>query len=124
MTTKVLAIDDSRTIRNLLRVSLEGAGFEFYSACDGVEGVEMFPDVDPDVVITDINMPNMDGYGVIESLRNGPDRTSVPIVVLTTESSDTLKARARDAGATGWIVKPFDDASLISVLKRLTGHVS
>ncbi|MDJ0820452.1 MAG: response regulator [Paracoccaceae bacterium] len=124
MTTKVLAIDDSRTIRNLLRVSLEGAGFEFHSACDGVEGVEMFPDVDPDVVITDINMPNMDGYGVIESLRNGPDRTSVPIVVLTTESSDKLKSRAREAGATGWIVKPFDDASLISVLKRLTGHVS
>jgi len=124
MTTKVLAIDDSRTIRNLLRVSLEGAGFEFHAACDGVEGVEMFPDVEPDVVITDINMPNMDGYGVIETLRSGPQRTTVPIIVLTTESSDDLKARARDAGATGWIVKPFDDTSLISVLKRLTGHVS
>ncbi len=124
MSTKILAIDDSRTIRNLLRVSLEGAGFEFHAACDGVEGVGMFPEVEPDVVITDINMPNMDGYGVIETLRSGPQRTTVPIIVLTTESSDDLKARARDAGATGWIVKPFDDASLISVLKRLTGHVS
>ncbi|MFY0621586.1 MAG: response regulator [Pelagimonas sp.] len=124
MTTKVLAIDDSRTIRNLLRVSLEGAGFEFHSACDGVEGVEVFPDVDPDVVITDINMPKMDGFGVIDSLRSGPNRTNVPILVLTTESSDDLKARARGAGATGWIVKPFDDSSLVSVLRRLTGHVS
>ena len=124
MTTKILAIDDSRTIRNLLRVTLEGAGFEFHAACDGAEGVESFPSVDPDVVITDINMPVMDGYGVIENLRNGPNKTNVPILVLTTESSDDLKARARNAGATGWIVKPFDDTSLISVLKRLTGHVS
>lgn len=123
MTTKVLAIDDSRTIRNLLRVSLEGAGFEFHSACDGQEGVDVFPEVDPDVVITDINMPKMDGFGVIDSLRSGPNRTNVPILVLTTESSDKLKSRARTAGATGWIVKPFDDASLVSVLRRLTGHV-
>ncbi len=124
MTTKVLAIDDSRTIRNLLRVSLEGAGFEFHSACDGEEGVEVFPDVDPDVVITDINMPKLDGFGVIDALRSGPNRTHVPILVLTTESSDDLKSRARDAGATGWIVKPFDDASLVSVLRRLTGHAA
>ncbi|MFZ7090367.1 response regulator [Primorskyibacter sp. 2E233] len=124
MTTKVLAIDDSRTIRNLLRVSLEGAGFEFHSAEDGQEGVEVFPDVDPDVVITDINMPRMDGFGVIDTLRSGPNKTNVPILVLTTESSDELKSRARNSGATGWIVKPFDDASLVSVLKRLTGHVS
>ena len=81
-----------------------------------------FAQVDPDVVITDINMPNLDGYGVIDELRRGPARTRVPILVLTTESSDALKARARDAGATGWIVKPFDDDSLISVLRRLTGY--
>ncbi len=124
MTTKVLAIDDSRTIRNLLRVSLESAGFEFHSACDGAEGVEVFPDVDPDVVITDINMPKLDGFGVIDALRQGPNKTNVPILVLTTESSEDLKTRARDAGATGWIVKPFDDASLVSVLRRLTGHAA
>jgi two-component system chemotaxis response regulator CheY len=122
MKPKVLAIDDSRTIRNLLRVSLEGAGFEFHSACDGEEGVEAFPDIDPDVVITDINMPKLDGFGVIDTLRSGANRTNVPILVLTTESGDDLKTRAREAGATGWIVKPFDDASLVSVLRRLTGH--
>ncbi|MGR3272764.1 response regulator [Thalassococcus profundi] len=124
MTTKVLAIDDSRTIRNLLRMSLENAGFEFHTAVDGVDGVARFAEVQPDVVITDINMPNMDGYGVIETLRSGPRKTSVPILVLTTESSDDLKTRARDAGATGWIVKPFDDASLVSVLRRLTGNAA
>ncbi len=124
MTTKVLAIDDSRTIRNLLKVSLEGAGFEFHCACDGVEGVEMFPEVEPDVVITDINMPNMDGFGVIDTLRGETVKTTVPIIVLTTESSDNLKTRARDSGATGWIVKPFDDESLVKVLQRLTGHAA
>ena len=121
MTLKVLAIDDSRTIRELLRVALEGAGFDYTSACDGVEGVERFAEVVPDVVITDINMPNMDGYGVIEAIRGGDLENDVPILVLTTESGEKLKARARAAGATGWIVKPFDDAALISVVRRVTG---
>jgi two-component system chemotaxis response regulator CheY len=121
MTLKVLAIDDSRTIRELLRVAMEGAGFDYTSACDGVEGVERFAEVVPDVVITDINMPNLDGYGVIEAIRGGDLESKVPILVLTTESGDKLKARARAAGATGWIVKPFDDAALISVVRRVTG---
>lgn len=122
MKTKVLAIDDSRTIRTLLRVALEKAGFDYHDAEDGVLGVSKFAEVSPDIVITDINMPNMDGYGVIDALRNGPNATTVPVLVLTTESSQELKTRARDAGATGWIVKPFDDEALVSVLHRLTGQ--
>ena len=121
MTLKVLAIDNSRTIRELLRVAMEGAGFDYTSACDGVEGVARFSEVLPDVVITDINMPNMDGYGVIDAIRRGDLENDVPILVLTTESGEKLKARARAAGATGWIVKPFDDAALISVVRRVTG---
>ena len=121
MTLKVLAIDDSRTIRELLRVAMEGAGFLYSSARDGVEGVARFFEVVPDVVITDINMPNLDGYGGIEAIRGGDLERNVPILVLTTESGDKLKARARAAGATGWIVKPFDDAALISVVRRVTG---
>ena len=121
MTLKVLAIDDSKTIRELLRSVMEEAGFDFESACDGVEGVERYAEVRPDVVITDINMPNMDGYGVIDAIRHGHIDNQVPILVLTTESGDKLKARARAAGATGWIVKPFDDAALISVVRRVTG---
>lgn len=121
MTIKVLAIDDSRTIRHLLTASLTEAGFDVQTADDGVLGVEAFQDADADVVITDINMPNMDGFGVINSIRSGHVNNRVPILVLTTESGADLKARARDAGATGWIVKPFDDVSLISALKRVTG---
>ena len=123
MKTSVLAIDDSRTIRTLLRQALEQVGFDVHLAEDGVEGVEKFGEVNPDVVITDINMPNLDGFGVISQLRGDTIKTVVPILVLTTESSAELKTRARDLGATGWIVKPFDDAALVSVLRRVTGHV-
>ncbi|MBK5934002.1 response regulator receiver protein [Rhodovulum imhoffii] len=124
MTIRVLAIDDSRTIRDLLRATLEDSGFDYHCAEDGVAGVERFQDVRPDVVIVDINMPRLDGFGVIDALRRGEAPSSVPIIVLTTECSPDMKARARDAGATGWIVKPFDDVALVSVLRRVTGHAA
>lgn len=123
MKTSILAIDDSRTIRMLLRQVLEQAGFEVHCAEDGIEGVQKFETVDPDVVITDINMPNLDGFGVISQLRSDKVKSVVPILVLTTESSAELKSRARDLGATGWIVKPFDDVALVDVVRRVTGHV-
>ncbi len=123
MTTHVLAIDDSRTIRTLLTMALEGAGFQVTTAVDGVDGVAKFQEVNPDLVITDVNMPNKDGFGVIEDIREGDFNRSVPVLVLTTESGAALKERARNAGATGWIVKPFDDASLVSVIRRLTGGI-
>lgn len=122
MTTKVLAIDDSRTIRVLVQATLQDAGFDVITADDGLDGLEKYSKCDPDVVITDINMPNLDGFGVIEALRSDEIGSTVPILVLTTESSAEQKARARDGGATGWIVKPFDDVSLIGVLRRVTGH--
>ena len=124
MTLKVLAIDDSKTIRELLRSVMEDAGFDFSAAVDGIDGVQRYAEVRPDVVITDINMPNLDGYGVIDAIRKGSIGNQVPILVLTTESGDKMKARARDAGATGWIVKPFDDISLVSVIRRVTGMVA
>jgi two-component system chemotaxis response regulator CheY len=121
MTTHVLAIDDSRTIRDLLRAALERAGFEVSTAVDGLDGVEKFQHTKADVVITDINMPRMDGFGVIDAIRGGTVNRAVPILVLTTESASELKNRAKRSGATGWIVKPFDDESIVSVLKRVTG---
>lgn len=122
MKTSVLVVDDSRTIRTLVRQALEQVGFDVHLAEDGVEGVERFSEVKPNVVITDINMPNLDGFGVISHLREKA-KTAVPILVLTTESSAELKTRARDLGATGWIVKPFEDVALINVLRRVTGYV-
>ena len=121
MTIKVLAIDDSRTIRNLLRKAMEGAGYSCTTADDGVQGIERFAEIEPDVVITDINMPGMDGFQVIDAIRKGRSNQSVPILVLTTESAEPLKSRAREAGATGWIVKPFEDVAIVSVVRRVTG---
>ncbi|GAB1363108.1 response regulator [Rhodobacter sp.] len=121
MTIKVLAIDDSRTIRNLVRKAMEEAGFTCTTADDGVQGIERFAELDPDVVITDINMPRMDGFGVIDAIRGGAANRTVPILVLTTESAEELKSRARNAGATGWIVKPFEDMAIVSVVRRVTG---
>lgn len=121
MTTHILAIDDSRTIRALLTMALEGAGFKVTTAIDGVDGIEKFYKETPDLVITDVNMPNKDGFGVIADIRGGQQNRSVPVLILTTESGPALKERARAAGATGWIVKPFEDESLINVIRRLTG---
>ena len=123
MTLKVLAIDDSRTMRNMVLRAMEGAGFLCELAEDGVDGVQRFHEVKPDVVITDINMPNMDGFGVIEAIRAGDRNKRVPILVLTTETGPELRARARTAGATGWLTKPFDETALVSTLKHVTGTI-
>lgn len=120
MTIRILAIDDSRTIREMLRETLTQGGFEVHVAEDGVDGLEKLPEVSPDVVITDINMPRMDGFGVIEAIRAEAKLAGMPILVLTTESAQELKERARDSGATGWIVKPFNDTKLIGTIRRIT----
>lgn len=120
MGVKVLTIDDSRTIRDMLRATLNGAGFTVVQASDGVEAMETLDrEGPPDVIITDINMPRMDGYGVIENVRRRPELRSIPILVLTTESDQTKKQRARDAGATGWVVKPFDPDKLVEAVRRV-----
>jgi two-component system chemotaxis response regulator CheY len=121
MSLNILAIDDSRTIRDLVTQALVGAGMQVETAVDGVDGVEVFGRGRFDVVITDLNMPRMNGFGVIEAIRGGGVNNQVPILVLTTENGADLKARARAIGATGWIVKPFDDSVLVSVLRRVAG---
>ncbi len=123
MVTRILAIDDSRTIRTLLTQTLQNAGFEVSTAVDGVEGVQKFHDEHADLVITDVNMPNKDGFGVLADIRASTKNQAVPVLVLTTESGADLKERARKAGATGWIVKPFEDDALVAVIRRLTGVV-
>ena len=119
MSLAVLAIDDSRTMRNLLSAALGRVGYEVDLAEDGRDGLARFANSDPDVVITDINMPNLDGFGFIEAARGLARDRVVPILVLTTESAPELRARARKAGATGWIVKPFDDEKLVWAIQRV-----
>ena len=121
MTMNVLAVDDSRTIRDMIRFTLSGAGFTAPLAEDGVAGLEALEELSPDVIITDINMPRLDGFGFIDAVRAQDQHRTTPIIVLTTESSADLKSRARDAGATGWIVKPFDPEKLVKALQIVAG---
>ena len=117
--TKVLTVDDSNVMRALLRKALGDEGFDVVQAVDGIDALEWLEQNEVDVVITDINMPRLDGFGLIEKLRAGQRHRDRPILVLSTESSDEKKARARAAGATGWIVKPFDAAKLASAVRRV-----
>lgn len=121
MNINVLAVDDSRTMRDMISLALKDEGFEVTVAEDGIHGLEVLDDLNPDVIITDINMPRMDGFGFIDAVRNRHKSQLTPILVLTTESSDDLKARARAAGATGWIVKPFAQDKLIRALRTVAG---
>ena len=121
MTLEVLAVDDSRTMRNMIKLALEPEGFTVHTADDGIHGTEVLAGISPDVIITDINMPRMDGFGFIDAVRGQHDHRTTPILVLTTESGEDLKLRARKAGATGWIVKPFDPAKLIKALRMVAG---
>ena len=116
MRRTVLAVDDSRTMRDMLRLALTQAGIDARFAGDGIEGLDMLAALTPDVIITDINMPRMDGFRFIDAVRGDERHRGVPILVLTTENGEDLKRRARDAGATGWIVKPFDPAKLVRAI--------
>ncbi len=121
MTLEILAVDDSRTMRDMIRLALSSAGFKVHTAEDGVNGVEVLDGIQPDAIITDINMPRMDGFGFINAVRTQEKHRATPILVLTTEAAPELKARARDSGATGWIVKPFDPEKLVKALKMVAG---
>ena len=121
MNISVLAVDDSRTMRDMLNSALTNEGFEVELAEDGEHALAVLDDVAPDVIITDINMPKLDGFGFMKAVRERDDSKSVPILVLTTESSDDLKSRARGAGATGWIVKPFSQEKLVRALRMIAG---
>ncbi|MEO8529596.1 MAG: response regulator [Deltaproteobacteria bacterium] len=118
---KVLAVDDSRTMRDLICAALGDAGIDVTTAEDGLDGLEKLKAAVPDVIISDINMPNLDGFGFIQAVRNGSGASAVPILVLSTESSMEFKMRAKSLGATGWIVKPFDPEKLTAAVRKVAG---
>jgi len=120
MTKTILTVDDSRMMREMLLMVLQGAGFSVVQAEDGADGLEVLARSSPDVIITDINMPKLDGYGFIEGVRRDERYRAIPILVLSTESSAEKKNRAREAGATGWIVKPFQADTLLDVVRRVS----
>lgn len=117
----ILTIDDSPSVRQMIRMTLTGAGYAVAEACDGAEGLRLAEAGGYDAVITDINMPVMDGVQFIRRYRTSPAGRGVPLVVLTTESDGAVKAQAREAGATGWLMKPFRQDQLLAVMKKMIG---
>ncbi len=122
MTAKILTVDDSASIRLTTRVTLSNAGYAVTEAIDGLDGLNKLKAGEYDLVVTDLNMPNMDGLTMIRELRKLPAHTGVPVIFLTTESDGELKAQAKAAGATGWLTKPFDPESLVKIAKKVLGR--
>ena len=121
MAKTILAVDDSSSLRQMVAFSLKAAGYQVVEAVDGQDGLEKAKLQTVDLVLTDQNMPKMDGLSLIKALRALPSYQKVPILMLTTESSDEMKSKGRAAGANGWLVKPFDPQRLIEVVKKVIG---
>lgn len=115
----ILAVDDSASMRQMVAFTLKNAGYDVTDAVDGQDALDKASTRDFDLVLTDQNMPRLDGIGLTKKLRGQPKFKNTPILILTTESSDQMKQAGRAAGATGWIVKPFDPAKLIEVIKKV-----
>lgn len=116
---KILAVDDSASMRQMVSFTLERAGYDVMQACDGVEALEFAKKESVDLVLTDVNMPNMDGIDLIKELRNLPGYIHTPILTLTTEGGSDKKQLGRDAGATGWILKPFNPEVLVDTIAKV-----
>lgn len=115
----ILAVDDSASMRQMVRFTLEGAGYEVVQAVDGVEALDFARTRGVDLVLTDVNMPRMDGITLVKELRTLGTYKFTPMLVLTTESGQETKQRGKQAGATGWIVKPFNPEQLLSTIARV-----
>jgi len=122
MTASILTVDDSPSLRMAIRIALNGAGYEVVEAGDGLEGLSKANATRFDMIITDLNMPNMDGLTMIRELRKSPAQCGTPIIFLTTESDDAMKQQAKAAGATGWLVKPFVPDQLVRITRKVLGR--
>ena len=121
MAKTILTVDDSASIRQMVSFTLKEAGYTVTEAVDGQDGLDKARSGKFDLIFTDQNMPRMDGLSLIKQLRALPAYKSVPILMRTTESSDAIKGQGRAAGATGWLVKPFDPAKLLEVVRKVIG---
>ncbi|WP_404400458.1 response regulator [Pelagibacterium halotolerans] len=121
MSKTILTVDDSASIRQMVSLTLSGAGYTVIEAVDGSDGYTKATSNKVDAVITDLNMPVMNGIEFIRKFRTHPSSTGVPIIFLSTESDDGMKQQAKEAGALGWIVKPFKQDQLLAVIKKVAG---
>lgn len=121
MSAHILTVDDSASVRMTTKIALSNAGYRVTEAVDGLDGLNKAKADNYDLIVTDLNMPNMNGLQMIEALRQSPAHMGVPIIFLTTESDADMKSRAKAAGATGWITKPFDPESLVKIARKVLG---
>ena len=121
MSKDILIVDDSPSIRQMVEVTLRSAGYNITAAVDGQNALDICKTRSFDFVLTDVNMPNMDGITLVGSLRGLPNFANTPIIVLTTEAGADVKAKGKEAGATGWMVKPFDPSKLLQVVAKVLG---
>jgi two-component system chemotaxis response regulator CheY len=121
MAKTILTVDDSASIRQMVSFTLKSAGYDVTEAVDGQDGLDKAKSKNIDLVFTDQNMPRMDGLTLIKNLRSLPAYRSTPILMLTTEAGEAMKAQGKAAGATGWLVKPFDPSKLLEVVKKVIG---
>lgn len=115
----ILAVDDSASMRQMVKYTLEGAGYTVVQAADGVDALDYARRADADLVLTDVNMPRMDGITLVRELRALGNYKFTPMLVLTTESGQETRQRGKQAGATGWIVKPFNPEQLLKTIERV-----
>ena len=121
MAKTIMTADDSASVRQMVAFTLKQNGYDVIEAVDGKDALTKLGTQKVDMLLTDLNMPNMDGIGLIKGVRSGSLNRMIPIVMLTTESNDSRKADGKAAGATGWIVKPFKPEQLIAVVKKVIG---
>ncbi|SSC71618.1 unnamed protein product [Ciceribacter sp. T2.26MG-112.2] len=121
MSAHILTVDDSASIRMTTKIALSNAGYAVTEAVDGADGIAKLSAGTFDLIVTDLNMPNMDGLTMIRELRKMPAHTGVPVIFLTTESDGEIKSQAKAAGATGWLTKPFDPENLVKIARKVLG---
>jgi two-component system, chemotaxis family, chemotaxis protein CheY len=119
MAKTILTVDDSASVRQMVTFTLKGAGYNVLEAVDGEDGLSKLKSAGADMVITDLNMPKLDGIGFIKKIRANPASKFIPVIMLTTESQAEKKQAGKAAGATGWIVKPFKPEQLLDVVKKV-----
>jgi two-component system chemotaxis response regulator CheY len=121
MSASILTVDDSASIRLTTNVALSNAGYTVTEAINGAEGIAKATSGTYDLIVTDLNMPVMDGLTMIRELRKIPSQMGIPIIFLTTESDGSIKEQAKAAGATGWLTKPFDPDNLVKIVRKVLG---
>ncbi|MGC8702350.1 MAG: response regulator [Thiomonas sp.] len=119
MAKTILIVDDSASLRQVVNIALASAGYEVIEACDGVDALTKLDGRKIHLIISDVNMPNMDGITLVKEIKQKPEYKFTPIIMLTTESQDDMKAQGQAAGARAWVVKPFQPAQMLAAVSKL-----